>query len=101
MNKKEFVNEVARRAGINKYAVDDIYGITYELVIERLLRDESIELPRLGTFSLVHKNAKGLLCGDRRSVEKKCTYPSFKLNDGLKKRIKNRNIQKSIQQNCK
>lgn len=88
LTKNEFVNEVAKRTGLNKYIINEIYSVTYELIVEKLIHNEVIELPKLGTFCLAKKNAKGLLCGNQRNMEKKCIYPLFKINDSLKKRVK-------------
>lgn len=90
MNKKDFMKEASKRTGISTYAIDEIYHVTYELIVENLIRKETVELPRIGTFSLAEKNAKGLLCGEQKNIERKCVYPLFKINDSLKKRVKNR-----------
>ncbi|MCI8598583.1 MAG: HU family DNA-binding protein [Lachnospiraceae bacterium] len=96
MNKRDFIKEASRRTGISTYAIDEVYNITYELIVEKLIHNETIELPKIGCFSLTEKNAKGLLCGDQRNMERKCTYPLFKINESLKKRIKNRSTYQKI-----
>ncbi len=94
LNKKEFINEIAKRTGKSKYDVAEIYHVTYELITEKLIHKECVEIPRIGRFTMVEKNAKGLLYGNKKNMEKKCLYPSFKINECLKKRIKNVNGRK-------
>lgn len=85
MNKKEFVEEVAKRCMLTKYVVDEIYNVSSGLVAEKLILGEPVELPNMGKFEIREKNAKNLI-----SVKDGvCFYPSFKIGNMLKNRVKN------------
>ena len=91
MNKKEFIGEVARRCKVTEYMVNEIYNISSELIAEKLISDEDIELPKLGRFRLstrkatVYKN----LFGKKEKISETTTYPTFKICNSLKIRVKN------------
>lgn len=91
MNKKEFINEVAKRCMVTDYMVNEIYNISSELIAERLISDEDVEIPRLGRFRLTTRNAtiyKNLFGKKEKSVET-TTYPTFRICNSLKTRVKN------------
>lgn len=96
MTKKELVKELSKRADISTYMVEELFHLTCDLIVERLVQDEVVEIPKMGTFFLTRKKAKGLLCGKEKNIEKTCIYPIFKINEGLKKKIKQKNNWKKI-----
>ncbi len=91
MNKKEFINEVAKRSMVTDYMVNEIYNISSELVAEKLISDEEVEIPKLGRFRLstrkatIYKN----LFGKKEKTVAMTTYPIFKICNSLKMRVKN------------
>ena len=91
MNKKELVKELSKRADLSSYMVEELFHITYDLIVEKLILDEVVEIPNMGTFFLAKKNAKGLLSKKKKRIEKICIYPIFKINESLKKKIKQKN----------
>lgn len=88
MNKHEFVKEIAKRSGVSEYAVSEIYHVSYELIAETLIQEERVELPKIGVFTIHTKNAKNLF-GAPKDTAGICSYPSFRICEGLKGRIKN------------
>lgn len=88
LTKTEFVNEVAKRSGLSAYAVEEIYNVSSNLIIEKMIRDEDVVLPKLGTFSMHKKNAKNLF-GNSDNKSKICLYPTFKICNSVKTRVKN------------
>ena len=89
LNKKEFIEEVSRRSKLSDYIIDEIYHVSSELVAETLIHDEDIEIPTLGTFSLNRKEAKNLFGNVAGDESKVCIYPSFKISNKLRERVKN------------
>ena len=87
MNKKDFVKEVAKRSELSEYAINEIYNVSYELIAETLIRGENVEISKIGTFVLNTKKAKNLF-GENKGVLKVCVYPSFRISDRLKSRVK-------------
>lgn len=88
MNKNEFIREVARRCGITTYAVEEMYSASANLIVEKLIADEAVEIPKFGAFQLHAKNARNLF-GQEATAEKECIYPVFKFNHAIKTRVKN------------
>lgn len=91
MNKKEFINEVAKRCMITDYLVNEIYIISSELIAEKLISGEDVELPKLGWFRLTTRKATVYknLFGKKEKVSEITTYPIFKICNSLKTRVKN------------
>lgn len=86
MNKKQFIKELSKRTGLSEYTIDEIYNVSSELTIETLILGEEVELPKIGKFNINRKNATNLF-GDFN--KKTCTYPTFKMNNRIKERVKN------------
>lgn len=91
LNKKEFINEVSKRCRVTDYMVNEIYNISSELIAEKLISDEEVELPKLGHFRLTTRKATVYknLFGEREKFSETTTYPVFKICNSLKTRIKN------------
>ena len=89
MNKKEFIREIAHRSGLSEYSVNEIYNISYELVAEKLISGENVDLPKVGSFVLITKNARNILQGTAANIARSCVYPYFKTSETLKNRVKN------------
>ena len=87
LNKREFVREIARRRGVSEYAVSEIYNVSSELIAETLIQEDHVELPKLGVFALHTKMAKNLF-GEKKNQTGLCIYPSFRICERLKGRIK-------------
>lgn len=91
LNKKEFINEVAKRCMVTDYIINEIYNISSELIAEKLISGEEIELPKLGRFHLTTRKAtiyKNLF-GKKERIIETTTYPIFKICNSLKTRVKN------------
>lgn len=88
MKKNEFTEEVAKRSGLSVYMIEEIYNVSSNLIIEKMIGMDSVVVPKLGTFSMGKKNAKNLF-GDKSGNSKTCLYPTFKICNALKTRVKN------------
>lgn len=91
LNKKEFIEEVSRRCMVTNYVVEEIYNISSGLVTEKLIVGEDVELPKFGKFTLSTRKAmvgKNLF-GDSEKSLQQCIYPSFKICNAIKTRVKN------------
>lgn len=88
MTKSEFIKEVAIRCGVSSYAVEEVYNVSSNLIAEKLIKDEKIEVPNFGEFILRKKYAKNLF-GCEDPAEKECVYPAFKMCNSIKIRVKN------------
>lgn len=91
MNKQEFVDEVANRCRLNGHVVEEVYYASFELIAERLIQGESVQIPKWGKFSLKKKKAtiyKNLF-GKTEKIERECVYPIFQIGKGLKIYVKN------------
>ena len=51
MNKKEFVEEVAKRCMLTSYVVEEVFNVSFGVISENLLRGQKVEIPKLGSFS--------------------------------------------------
>lgn len=91
MTKNEFIKEVAKRCKIAEYVIEEIYNVSSELTIERLIGGENVELPTMGWFKLkergevTYKN----LFGNKEKTVDRCIYPTFLLCNNIKNRVKN------------
>lgn len=91
MNKKDFINEVARRCMVTPYVVEEIYNVSSGLVAETLISGEQVEIPKMGKFILKEKKAttyKNLYGCEEKTVDK-TIYPLFQVATWLKTRVKN------------
>lgn len=93
LNKKEFIEEVAKRCMVKKYVIEEICNVSSELIAERLIAGDSVELPNIGRFEIREMNSKNFVFSKHDS----CIYPGFKVSTSLKNRIKTcHKYQKSI-----
>lgn len=88
MTKNEFISEVAKRSGLSDYAVEEIFNVSANLIIEKMIQHENVIVPKMGTFSIQNKNAKNLF-GSSSNESKVCLYPTFKICNSIKTRVKN------------
>lgn len=91
LNKKEFINEIAKRCNISTYVIEEHFNVMAEIIAEKLIVGENVEIPKLGKFHMVKRKeliGKNLFGECEKQLEA-CTYPSFKIFKPLKTRIKN------------
>lgn len=84
MNKKEFIEEVARRCMVKKYVIEEIYNVSSGVIAEKLIAGDSVELPNMGKFEIRKMHSKNFVF----SKHDLCIYPGFKVSTSLKNRIK-------------
>lgn len=85
LNKKEFIEEVAKRCMLTTYVVEEIYNVSSGLIAEKLISGESVTIPNIGKFEVREMNAKNLAFSNSNT----CVYPALKVSNMLKNRIKN------------
>lgn len=91
MNKADFIKEVSKRCMITNYVVEEIYNVSAGLVAEKLIAGEDVELPKFGKFTLASRKAmvgKNLF-GQQEKILERCVYPTFKICNAIKTRVKN------------
>lgn len=86
MTKNEFIKEVARRGKFSNYAVEEMYNVSSNLIIENLINGNIVEVPNMGIFKISTKNGKNLF-GD--VSDNFIKYPIFKICNTIKNRVKN------------
>lgn len=96
LNKKDFINEVAKRCMVTPYVVDEIFNISSGVAVEELLKGNQVEIPKMGKFTLKERAStsyKGLF-GKDDCIVKGYVYPHFQVSNSIKLKIKNgsRNI---------
>ncbi len=91
VNKVEFINEVANRCTLTSYHVEEVFHVSFELIIEQLIHGEQVDIPKWGRFSLKKKKATTYknLFGEAEKSVNECVYPIFQIANGLKTRVKN------------
>lgn len=85
LNKKQFIQEVAKRCMVTTYVVEEIYNVSSGLVAEQLVIGNNVELPNMGKFEIRSMDSKNLVF----SKNDVCVYPAFKVGTALKNRVKN------------
>lgn len=88
LNKNEFIIEVSKRSGLSTYAIEEIFNVSFNLVVEKLIYNEEVPLPKIGVFEINRKNGMNLF-GANSNKSQVCRYPIFKISNSLKTRVKN------------
>ena len=98
LNKKEFVQEVARRCMLTEYVVEEIFNVSSGLIAEKLIGNETVDIPKCGKFVLKERKASTYknLCGVNELSIDKIIYPSFQVCGDLKNRVKNGHKYKKV-----
>lgn len=86
MTKNEFIKEVAKRGRFSNYAVEEMFNVSSNLIVESLINGESVDVPGLGSFKINEKNGKNLFGNESVNFIK---YPIFKICNAIKVRVKN------------
>lgn len=91
LNKKEFIEEVAKRSMLTPYVIEEIYNVSSGLIVEKLIARESVEIAHIGKFNLKEKGETTYknLFGEKEKTIPKTIYPIFHVNNNIKNRIKN------------
>lgn len=91
LNKKDFINEVAKRCMVTPYVVDEIFNVSSGVIIENLLKGNQVEIPKLGKFILREKKETTYknLYGNSEKTVGRMTYPLFQVTNNIKNRVKN------------
>ncbi len=90
MNKADFIAAIAEKAGTTKTEV--IFSATFDTIIEALVKQEKIAIPRFGSFAIkVREERKGR----NPSSGKEITIPKavvihFKASEHIKEMLNNR-----------
>lgn len=90
LNKKDFVEEVAKRCMVTTYVVDEIFNISSGITIEELLKGNQVEIPKIGKFMLKERKPtayKGLFGKDNCTLEG-YSYPHFQVANSIKTKVK-------------
>lgn len=91
MTKNEFIKEVARRGKFSNYAVEEMFNVSSNLIVEILINGESVDVPGLGVYKTksrgetTYKN----LFGMKEKTISSVIYPSFSISNTIKTRVKN------------
>ena len=90
MNKKEFVEEVAKRCMLTSYVVEEVFNVSFGVISENLLRGQKVEIPKLGSFSTRERRDTEYknLFGKGTQVIEGYQYPAFQVAAGLKNKVK-------------
>lgn len=89
MNKKELVNDLAKRTGLKKYEVRKTVEAFIDVVEEQIQANEKLNLKRLGVFSPVFKGSRPVRNpknGDPYMLEPKNSM-KFRPGDDLIRRL--------------
>jgi len=90
LNKKEFIQEVAKRSMLTEYVIDELFNISSQLSAETLMHGETVEIPKFGKIVIRKRNGKNLRSGLGNEVTSSlCTYPAFELAKTFKNKVKN------------
>ena len=94
MNKGEFIDRVASRAGLTKAdaqrTVDAIFNTRDGVIVRALRHSDDVNITGFGKFSLAHREARDGInpaTGERMTFEA-TDYPKFKAGKSLKEAVK-------------
>lgn len=86
MNKNEFINTVAIRAGLSKKDAKNAVDASLEVITETLTKKDSIQFTGFGTFTTADRAARtATVPGTNRTVDVPATtVAKFKIGKALK-----------------
>lgn len=92
LNKKDFINEVAKRSMVTPYLVDEIFRVLSDVTTEELLKGNQVEIPKMGKFTLKERKPTSYkkLFGKENCTVDGYVYPYFQVANCIKTKVKNR-----------
>ena len=91
MTKKEIVKQISEKLGLTQLKTKEIVQLTFDAIIDTLLREKRIELRNFGVFEVKRRKARKARnprTGDRVDVEPK-NVVTFKPGTEMEERVRN------------
>lgn len=90
MTKAEFTEELSKRTNLHPDILRYVFDNISLIITERIIEGESVEVPKIGRFSLTKKKSRygyNVVNGQNTLLEE-CVYPTCKISPSFKHRVK-------------
>ena len=90
LTKSEFTKELSKRTNLHPDIIRCVFDNISLIITENIINGETVELPKIGRFSLTKKKSRyGYNVANRQhALLDECVYPTCKVSPSFKQRVK-------------